>query len=136
MPNAVLADNSYAVILAVSPDMDDPKFIEATMPGWRVLSARTCIEAISVLQSSRCSVVLCEKNLPDGCWSDLLGCARSLADSPPIIVMSRVADEGMWADVLNQGGFDLLVKPLENSDLRRILPTVQTQHVRATFATA
>jgi DNA-binding NtrC family response regulator len=136
MPNAVLADDSYAVILAVSPDMDDPKFIEATMPGWRVRVAQTCRDAIAVLQSSRCTVVLCERNLPDGCWGDLLRCTRSLADSPPVIVMSRVADEDMWADVLREGGFDLLAKPLQSSDLLRILPIAQTQHVRATFAIA
>jgi DNA-binding NtrC family response regulator len=136
MPQAGIANESHAVILAVSPDTEDPKFVEATMPGWSVRRAQTCQEAVAILNSAACDVVLCERDLPDGCWHDLLDRMRDLREAPPVVVMSRAADESMWAEVLSQGGFDLLMKPLETSDLTRLASGVQTHNTRAHAASA
>jgi FixJ family two-component response regulator len=43
-----------------------------------------------------------------------------LQQAPPLIVMSRLADEALWADVLRQGGFDVVSKPLEKIEVRRV----------------
>lgn len=34
-----------------------------------------------------------------------------------MIVASRLADERLWAEVLNVGGYDLLVKPFEKDEV-------------------
>jgi hypothetical protein len=36
-------------------------------------------------------------------------------------VSSRLADESLWAEVLNLGGYDLLQTPFEPSELFRVL---------------
>jgi DNA-binding NtrC family response regulator len=136
MPQAGSASESRAVILAVSPDMEDPKVVEATLPGWSVYRARTCQEAVTILNSSPFDVVLCERDLPDGGWHDLLDRTRELRDAPPVVVMSRAADECMWAEVLSLGGFDLLMKPLETGDLQRLASGVQSHNSRAHSARA
>jgi FixJ family two-component response regulator len=39
----------------------------------------------------------------------------------PLIVTSRIADERLWSEVLNFGGFDILVRPLDLRELERIM---------------
>jgi hypothetical protein len=38
----------------------------------------------------------------------------------PLIVTSRIADERLWSEVLNFGGFDILVRPLDSREVARI----------------
>jgi hypothetical protein len=38
----------------------------------------------------------------------------------PLIVTSRIADERLWSEVLNFGGFDILVQPLDSREVARI----------------
>jgi len=62
-------------------------------------------------------VVLCECPLPDGNWKDVLGQLAPMPDRPRLIVFSRQADESLWAEVLNLGGFDLLATPFREAEL-------------------
>jgi len=69
-------------------------------------------------------VVISEAQLPDGhSWSDLLYEMQKMECPPPLIVADRLADEHMWAEVLNLGGHDLLAKPF---DAKEVLHAVST----------
>ena len=46
---------------------------------------------------------------------------RSLPDPPVLIVTSRLADEYLWAEALNLGAYDVLVKPFDASEAVRVL---------------
>jgi DNA-binding response OmpR family regulator len=37
------------------------------------------------------------------------------------VVVSRNADERLWAEVLNLGGYDLLLKPYNANEVRRTI---------------
>jgi FixJ family two-component response regulator len=50
-------------------------------------------------------------------WTKL--CA--LDTPPPLIVTSRHADNRLWGEVLNLGGFDVLAKPLDEDEVRRVV---------------
>ena len=39
---------------------------------------------------------------------------------PNLIVFSRLADERLWAEVLNLGGFDVLMTPFEPEEVLRV----------------
>ncbi len=54
-------------------------------------------------------VAICERNLPDGDWKLLLAELEKMPARPSLIVSSRLADERLWAEVLNLGAFDLLL---------------------------
>ena len=64
-------------------------------------------------------VVVCEHDLPDGSWRDLLALTSGLEEKAPVLVASRVADENLWAEVLNCGGFDVLTKPFDSREVSR-----------------
>jgi hypothetical protein len=46
--------------------------------------------------------------LPDGDWKTLLAELEQVPVRPSLIVCSRLADERLWVEVLNLGGYDLL----------------------------
>jgi hypothetical protein len=41
---------------------------------------------------------------------------KILVNPPPLIVVDRLADERLRAEVLNQGGFDLLMEPFDKPE--------------------
>ena len=64
-------------------------------------------------------VIICERDLPDGEWKDVMDGLKLLARPPSVIVISRHADEDLWVAVLTLGGYDVLPKPLEEEETQR-----------------
>lgn len=116
-------------ILLVSPAPDDHAFLVPLLSatGRKTYCARTYREAVTALCRDRIAVVLCECDLPDGKWKDLLSQVAPLSDPPCLIVTSRVADERLWAEVLNLGGYDVLAKPFDAQEVRRVV-TLACEH--------
>ena len=84
------------------------------------MTAKSTIAAAKgALQRGRISIVMCEHDLSPGSWKELLDFTERLPSPPPVIVTSRVADERMWAEVLNLGGYDVLARPFNNEEVIR-----------------
>jgi DNA-binding response OmpR family regulator len=100
-------------VLSISAVPEDYHALRTILnnPLWQITKAGTCKEAIARLSRRHILVVVCECNLPDGSWRDILNHMTELVDPPVLIVTSRIADEHLWAEVLNLGCFDLLAKP-------------------------
>ncbi|HYO81985.1 MAG TPA: response regulator [Bryobacteraceae bacterium] len=69
------------------------------------------------------AVVLCETDLPDGSWRDLLALTSHLDAPSRVLVTSRVADENLWAEVLHLGGYDVIAKPYDTREVSRAIQT-------------
>jgi DNA-binding response OmpR family regulator len=110
-------------LLAVSPDRGDHQSLKEILEAeqWTVRGACSRDEALRLLTESTTAVIACERDLPDGSWKDVFDHACSLESPPPVIVISRHADESLWAEVLNLGGFDVLAKPFEKSEVSRVV---------------
>ena len=78
-------------------------------------------DALSSIRRFRPWVVVCDQILADGDWRDLLNDLQSEQQMPPLIVSSRVADDRLWAEVLNLGGYDLLTKPFAATEVSRVV---------------
>src|SRR5664279_198821 len=100
-----------ATVLAVSAlPADRVRLQEIHSQGnWKLHEASDCDEALALLRDESVPVLLCERDHADGNWKDLLKATARLPAPPNLIVFSRVADESLWAEVLNVGGFDVLV---------------------------
>jgi CheY-like chemotaxis protein len=111
-----------AIALAVSPlPTDRIRLREILCPGnWKLHEASDCHEALMLLRDQSVPVLLCERNHADGDWEDLLKATARLPAPPNLIVFSRLADESLWAEVLNLGGFDVLVTPFEPEEVLRV----------------
>jgi len=74
--------------------------------------------------------VICERDLPDGNWKDVHNCAESVSNPPLLLVVSRQADENLWAEVLNLGGYDVLMKPFDRAEVTRVVGMAWRQWLR------
>jgi DNA-binding NtrC family response regulator len=111
------------VALIVSPDAGNVAFLIPLlkMLNCEARAASTCREALDMLRQQEIGVVLSEADLPGGNWKDVLDCLASLAAPPRLIVTSRLADERLWAEVLNLGGYDVLETPFEREEVLRVV---------------
>lgn len=78
---------------------------------WAFHGAFTGRDGLSLLRQThqQIGLVICDHCLPDGDWKSVLAALDSMEDRPVLIVSSRLADERLWAEVLNLGAFDLLL---------------------------
>ena len=76
-------------------------------------------------------LLLTDSELPDGSWQDVW---QFVQDSPrpcEMIVCPRCGDEELWAEVLQCGGYDLLVEPYEPNEVHRIIENaLDSQYMR------
>ena len=107
MPKAV--QNEERFVLLVSPDEADHPDLRAVLhpPAWTILQVHNPTEARLVLHNRPVDAVIADSQ----CWKSLL--AEMWALKFPFIVAARLADERLWAEVLNLGAYDLVSKPFE-----------------------
>lgn len=89
--------------------------------GWRLFEARDRRQAWRILTESLIQVVITESSLPKGNWKHLLSDLRRLPRAPQLVVTSRIADDRLWSEVLNLGGYDVLARPFEAEELLRVV---------------
>ena len=108
-------------VLAVSPLPADRLLLREILSqrSWKLHEASSCREALALLRDQRVPVLLCDRDHADGNWEELLNATTTLPAPPKLIVFSRLADESLWAEVLNMGGFDVLMTPLEPEEVLR-----------------
>lgn len=107
------------VIVFVSESVAEHRRIEQMLSGsiWNVDSQFTCKHAIERLSRERTPVVVCERELPDGYWTDVFAGTSALNPRPEMIVTAKKADERLWAEVLNLGGYDVLEQPFDTREV-------------------
>lgn len=54
-------------------------------------------------------------------WIEALTMINLMPSSPAFILTSWVGDERLWADVLNRGGYDLLLEPFDAVEVQRVV---------------
>ena len=110
-------------ILSISPVAADHDTLRRILSDqlWRIDIALTYREAVACLCRDRVDVVICECHLPDGTWKDLLGHIAEMLDSPALVVTSGAVDAHFRSEVRALGGYDVITKPLDADDVRRVL---------------
>ena len=87
-----------------------------------VRAATSCADAFELMRDDpHVNLVLTDLALPDGSWCDVLSWVQEKRAHAKVVVCLRVADERLWTQVLEAGGFDALVEPYQESEVRRIL---------------
>jgi DNA-binding NtrC family response regulator len=112
-------------LLTVSSNAEDADSLSRMLAPARVRVEEVASfrEAKEALEKQRPTVIACDRDLPDGSWRDLLSLAGATEQDTPVVVMARHADEHLWAEVLNVGGYDVIAKPFERAEVSRVLST-------------
>jgi len=85
---------------------------------WELRLASTFQQAQFALDDHAIGVIIADPDLPDGhSWQHITQAAAQIAPPPSVIVASRWGDHRLWAEVLNLGGFDLILKPFDAKEV-------------------
>lgn len=109
--------------LAVLADAQDRRSIRAIFEasGWGVQFAKEADEIRGVLDSGSVPVLIMDDDPGVPSWRHYLNspCSIDPCARQKLIVVSRLADEHLWAEVLHLGGYELLAKPLDPEQVVR-----------------
>jgi DNA-binding NtrC family response regulator len=110
-------------VLSVGLSEKDHRILKEILSplGWIIRRAATSTDAYHQLWLHPFAAVVCELDTGGGDWKDVLARLYSRDPSPPLIVVSRLADPHLWTEVLNSGGFDVLTLPFEPNELVRVM---------------
>lgn len=100
--------------------MEDRTSLNSILKGsaWKIRYARPSRRKRAAPDLGLVAAVLTEAHLPDGrTWKDVLREIQGTPNPPPLIVTDRLADEALWAEVLNLGGYDVLAKPFDEKEV-------------------
>jgi DNA-binding response OmpR family regulator len=118
------ADSEKAVkVLLISPFDEDHQHLQSILKhsNWLQYGARTQKESLEFLREDLTPVVICESQLPDGGWREVLVELGRMKRPPLLVVMSRMADDRLWSEVLNLGGYNVLAKPLNTQEVFHVV---------------
>jgi len=122
-PVPAASPDRVVTVLAISPFEEDHVFLTHLFShsNWQIHQAKSCEEALEALHRHAIPVVLCESEMPDWSWKEALAELGRLPEAPLLIVTSRLADDSLWAEVLNLGGYDVLMKPFDRLEVLRVI---------------
>ena len=112
-----------ASVLLISTGRSDAEVLRSVLDeSTTQLTAVRCYrEAVTALGRSVFAVIVCDERLPDGSWKDILGQIALLNDAPRLVVLASEPSESLYAEALNLGAWDLLLRPIKAEEARRVL---------------
>ena len=116
-------EHSVSVMLVGEYDIQDRLTLRAVFRkrGWKLLETRDLNRAMHQLDRDCVPVVMVEFNPQDSTWRGLLEHLQHRGHPTQVVVTSRTADIGLWAEVLKLGGYDLLLsQPLDPAELEHV----------------
>src|SRR5260370_13118287 len=101
---------ALAGTVIVCPDGEDQRALREILgaAGWNAVCVCSYAQAARYLEREEAPVVITARHLPDGNWKALHNLLTRMAFPPKLIVTAKLADDYLWAEVLNLGGFDVL----------------------------
>lgn len=96
--------------------------------GWNLFEARDRRRAMECLDRNPVQVVIAESDLPHWNWKRVLKDLRNLANPPQLVVTSPQADEYLWSEVLNIGGYDVMAQPLDSHEVERVISSAHRHY--------
>lgn len=98
--------------------------------GWRLLEAADKKKALAHLERDPIHVVIAHYELRNWHWKKVLANLLKMVKPPQLIVTSRLADEHLWSEVLNCGGYDVLPQPFQREEIERVIASARRQYDR------
>jgi DNA-binding response OmpR family regulator len=88
---------------------------------WQLCHAENIAAALKVLDTATVPVAICSCDLKNGDWREMLNAMQELPNAPSLIVGATSADNQFWAEVLNLGAYDLLMRPYNAREVAAVL---------------
>ena len=110
-------------LLAILPAMEDAEQLRqiAGGLGWSVSIVNTPAEAMARLQTEQVTAAICDQDLGEEDWRAVMYRIATLPRSPCVLLASRVMDQYLWNEVILNRGYDVVSKPFQSDELRRVV---------------
>ena len=89
--------------------------------GWRLYEAKARRQALDCLAQHPVHVVMARCDSLHWPWRSVLHDLRQMVRPPQLIVTTHATDAALWAEVLNRGGYDVLVEPFQREEVARVV---------------
>lgn len=83
--------------------------------------AGSCEEAWAVANQLAAPVILVDRDWPGTEWRTAVESLATLQHQASVILVSGVADDYLWQEVIRRGGYDILSKPLRADNVARVV---------------
>jgi two-component system nitrogen regulation response regulator GlnG len=113
MPKLLVVDDEKSILLAFQKAFRNEEV--------EVVTAQTGAEGIALAQSERPGVVVLDVQLPDQSGLEVMSQLREYDARCPVIFISGKSTTSTAIEAMKQGAFEYLLKPLELSQLRRVI---------------
>jgi two-component system, OmpR family, KDP operon response regulator KdpE len=123
--------------LAVSSHVDDLAFLRGVFgdAGWTLHEAPTLTDGLILIKRRPLDLVITDRDAANGGWRRMLDALKSQSAPLPLIVTSRLADDYLWAEVLNEGGYDVLAQPFDREEVVRVISAATRHNHNANYHT-
>ncbi len=88
--------------------------------GWDLTVVDTIPEASRISAKPNTALIILDRDLTENDWRSVVHSLAQRSPAPCIILASSVLDEYLFEEIVKQGGFDIVAKPIRPDELRRI----------------
>jgi DNA-binding response OmpR family regulator len=122
-PTSVREPNGAAVatLVCVLPTQDDRNLLAdlSLRQRWETFFAASRDDAREAIRRVQPQIVLLDRDLEPADWRYALSSLAAASNGACVLLVSRVIDEYLWNEVVSNGGYDLVRKPLSEEDVSR-----------------
>ena len=93
---------------------------------WAVFFANAVDEARLALDRLKPQIVLFDRDLAGADWRTAMSSFASCSNGACIVLISKVMDDNLWSEVVCNGGYEVLPKPLHDDELSRAVKLAWT----------
>jgi DNA-binding NtrC family response regulator len=112
--------SALVIVALIVGEHDRALLTKVAVPrGIDVRFTDSCSEAWTIANQLEAPVILCDRDLPGTEWRDVMQILASAHQHPSVILTSRVVDDYLWQEVIRNGGYDVLPKPLREDEVVR-----------------
>jgi DNA-binding NtrC family response regulator len=129
----VLSSRVPIVVLVIG---DQDRRIVAGISGrepFDIHFAESCGEARALATQLKAPVILFDRNWPGTEWRPMVESLAAAPHHPCVILISGVADDYLFQELIRQGGYDVLPKPLRGDHTARVLKLALTYWNRSSW---
>ena len=116
-------DPNRITILSLLADTEDRCLIDdlSSKYSWDVFFAKGWREAYGLTDQIKPAIILFDRDVAGADWRHVVSALASTSTAACVLLVSRVADDYLWNEVVSNGGYDVVPKPLREDDLVRVV---------------